>query len=176
MSINIFLDRDGTLIEDTGYISSPNDVRILQGVLKGLRFFKENNYRLHVVSNQSGLARGKFTAAEFSQVEKRFKLIFLENGITFDTIQYCFHLPSENCTCRKPKTGLLEQVEKVEEINKALSAMIGNSVSDRETAVAFGIPYWGVNSLATQKLSGGQFEFPATQVVAYFKEVLNELE
>jgi D-glycero-D-manno-heptose 1,7-bisphosphate phosphatase len=175
MRINIFLDRDGTLIDDTGYISSPNDVRILQGVIKGLKIFKENNYRLHVVSNQSGLARGKFTEAEFFQVDKQFKSAFLENGITFDSIQYCFHLPSENCTCRKPKTGLLEQVAKDEEFNKDLSAMIGNSKSDRETAVAFGIPYWDVNSLSTQQSNGSQFNFPATQVLAYFNEVLNEL-
>lgn len=175
MSINIFLDRDGTLIDDTGYISSPGDVRILRGVIEGLQFFKEHNYGLHVVSNQSGLARGKFTRDEFTQVEQRFESVFLENGITFDSIQYCFHLPSDNCACRKPRTGLLEQVAKVEGINRELSAMIGNSESDRETAVAFGIPYWDVNSVATKKPDQGQFEFPATQVVAYFEEVLNEL-
>lgn len=176
MSINIFLDRDGTLIDDTGYISSPGDIRILGGVIKGLQFFKEHKYGLHVVSNQSGLARGRFTRDEFIQVEQQFESLFRENGITFDSIQYCFHLPSDNCVCRKPKTGLLEQVAKVERIKKELSAMIGNSESDRETAVAFGIPYWDVNSLGTNESDQVEFEFPANQVVAYFEKVLNDME
>ena len=110
MSVSIFLDRDGTLIEDTGYTSSPDDVRILPGVVPGLQLFRKNNYQLHLVSNQSGLARGKFSRADFDQVETRVNAIFRESGIEFDTVHYCFHGPGENCACRKPNPGLLEQV------------------------------------------------------------------
>ncbi|MDP1720698.1 MAG: HAD family hydrolase [Candidatus Nanopelagicaceae bacterium] len=175
MSVSIFLDRDGTLIEDAGYISSPDDVRVLPGVVQGLQLFRENNYRLHLVSNQSGLARGKFSQVDFEQVEKRVTAIFLASGIEFDTVHYCFHGPEGNCTCRKPKPGLLEQVAKTEVIDKNLSAMIGNSESDKGAAAAFGIPYWDVNDETELRESQGPFEFQATQVVAYFGGVLNEL-
>jgi D-glycero-D-manno-heptose 1,7-bisphosphate phosphatase len=175
MSVSIFLDRDGTLIEDAGYISSPEDVRILPGVVQGLQLFRKNKYQLHVVSNQSGLARGKFSRADFEQVVQRINAIFLESGIEFDTVHYCFHGPEENCDCRKPKPGLLEQVAETEVIDRSLSAMIGNSESDRGAASAFGIPYWDVNIETVLPGNEGPFEFQATQIVAYFDGVLNEL-
>lgn len=175
MSVSIFLDRDGTLIEDTGYISSPDDVRVLPGVVQGLQLFKKNNYQLHLVSNQSGLARGKFSRGDFDQVEQRFNAIFLESGIEFNTAHYCFHSPEENCACRKPKPGLLEQVAEIEVIDKNLSAMVGNSESDRGAAAAFGIPYWDVNTGVDLNANVNLFEIEATRIVAYFDGVLNEL-
>ncbi len=175
MSVSIFLDRDGTLIEDTGYTSSPDDVRVLPGVVQGLQLFRKNNYQLHLVSNQSGMARGNFSLAEFDQVEKRVNAIFRESGIDFDTVHYCFHGPGENCACRKPKPGLLEQVAKTGVIDKSLSAMIGNSEADKGAAAAFGIPYWDVNIQTDLGGHEGPFEFQAAQIVAYFHGVLNEL-
>lgn len=174
MSVSIFLDRDGTLIEDAGYISSPDDVRVLPGVIQGLQLFKKNTYQLHLVSNQSGLARGKFSRADFDQVEQRFNSIFLDSGIEFDTAHYCFHRPEENCACRKPKSGLFEQVAETEVIDKTLSGMIGNSESDRGAAEAFGIHYWDVNIETTLRENIAQFEFQAIQIVSYFDRVLNE--
>ena len=175
MIVSIFLDRDGTLIEDTGYIAEPGDVRVLPGVINGLQLFKTNNYRLHLVSNQSGLARGKFSRLEFDEVEERVNTIFQENGITFDTVNYCFHLPADNCACRKPKPGLLEQVALSEGVDKSFSAMIGNSDSDQGAADAFGIPYWDVNAGTALDPKVGQFEAQATRIVSYFDGISNEL-
>ena len=175
MNVSIFLDRDGTLIEDTGYIADPDDVRVLPGVINGLQLFKTNNYRLHLVSNQSGLARGKFSRSEFDEVEERVNTLFQENGITFDTVNYCFHLPEDNCACRKPRPGLLQQVGLSEGIDKNFSAMIGNSDSDQGAADAFGIPYWDVNAGTVLDPKVGQFELQATRIVSYFDGVSNEL-
>lgn len=175
MSVSIFLDRDGTLIEDVGYLSSPDDIRVLPGVIEGLQLFTKNKYQLHLVSNQSGLARGKFSKADFEQVEQRFYAVFLENGIQFCTAHYCFHSPEENCACRKPKSGMLEKVAEIEVIDKNRSAMVGNSESDRGAAAAFGIPYWDVNTDEEFNSKVGIFEIQAIRIVACFERVLNEL-
>lgn len=176
MKVNVFLDRDGTLIEDVGYIASSNDVRPLPGVFEGLQLFKRNHYRLHVISNQSGLARGKFTREEFEEVQARFIKIFSERDIVFDTLNYCFHLPTEECSCRKPKPGLFEKVNSENQIDKLLSAMIGNSDADRGAAEAFGIPYWDVRTLVEDDLAKDTFEVLSSHVVEYFNGVQHELE
>ena len=175
MSVNVFLDRDGTLIEDVGYIASPDHVLPLPGVFEGLQLLKQNNYHLHIVSNQSGLARGKFSSEEFDEVEVRFKQVFLKEGIIFDSLNYCFHSPTEGCTCRKPKPGLFEQVSLVTQIDRRLSGMIGNSDVDRGAADAFGIPYWDVNVLIGDDLTRSAFEAVSYNVIEYFEGVLSEL-
>lgn len=175
MNVNVFLDRDGTLIEDVGYIASPDHVRPLPGVFEGLQLFKSKNYLLHVVSNQSGLARGKFSSEEFNEVEAKFKQVFLEEGIVFDSLNYCFHLPTEGCTCRKPKPGLFEHVSSVTQIDRRLSGMIGNSDVDRGAADAFGIPYWDVSASTDDGLTTTAFEVASYNIVEYFEGVLHDL-
>jgi len=144
MSIQLFLDRDGTLIKDTGYISDPAKVVILDGVVDGLNLFKSHGFRLHIVSNQSGISRGKISKADFAAVDNRFKKVFFDNGIEFDSINYCFHHPLDNCDCRKPAPGLIAKVFQEINIERSSCAMIGNSVVDEGAAANFGIAFWYV--------------------------------
>lgn len=163
MPFDIFLDRDGTLIRDTGYISKSSDVEVLVGVFQGLELFKEKGYRLHIVSNQSGVPRGKISMLEFKEVESYINEAFKAENIFFDSHNYCFHLPSEGCMCRKPKSGLFEQVSEKYEIDKPKSVMLGNSDGDLEAAKCFGIPFWKVG---TAKKNFYQI---AREVVEYFE-------
>lgn len=113
----VFLDRDGTLIRDTGYPSDPDQVELIPGAVEGVRLLNEAGFTVAVVSNQSGLARGKFTEAQFESVHDRFLALFREAGARFDAAEYCPHHPQGTvvkyavaCGCRKPETGLADRI------------------------------------------------------------------
>jgi D-glycero-D-manno-heptose 1,7-bisphosphate phosphatase len=165
MTIAIFLDRDGTLIRDTGYISSPQDIRILEGVIIGLKLFIARGYELHVVSNQSGVPRKKITRSEFIDVESHISELFLQHEIAFDSLNYCFHLPWEGCKCRKPDVGLFETVSLEFNLNRNSSVMIGNSEVDRIAAENFGIAFWEVG------VDKQSFLQVAWEVIDYFEKL-----
>ena len=113
----VFLDRDGTLIEEVGYLRDPSAVRILPGAAEALRLLSREGFLLAVVSNQAGLARGKFTVAEMEAVHRRFVSDFGAEGVAFDAVEYCPHHPEgaveayrRACGCRKPGTALVEEI------------------------------------------------------------------
>jgi D-glycero-D-manno-heptose 1,7-bisphosphate phosphatase len=113
----VFLDRDGTLIEDAGYLRDPAAVRILPGAVEALKGLASKGYLLAVVSNQAGLARGKFTRAEMDAVHRAFLSAFREEGVSFDAWEYCPHHPEgvvtelrTACPCRKPGAAMAEAI------------------------------------------------------------------
>lgn len=165
MSFDVFLDRDGTLIKDTGYISKKIDVEVIPGVVRGLKRFKAKGYRLHIVSNQSGIPRGKISEREFREVEIQVKNLFELENIFFDSLNYCFHLPTAGCICRKPNVGLFTKVSEKYQLDKSKCAMLGNSEVDLHAALNFGIPFWKVG------ITNGDFDFNAQKVVDYFERV-----
>ena len=136
----VFLDRDGTLIEDAGYLRDPDGVRILPGAADALRRLAENGRFLAVISNQSGLARGKFTRNEMYAVHMAFLAAFREQGVIFDAVEYCPHHPEgvvgeyrKACSCRKPGVELAENVLRRLNIPEAYPRwMVGDKLSDIE--------------------------------------------
>jgi len=136
----VFMDRDGTLIEDPGYLRDPMGVRIFPGAADALRMLAARGYLLAVLSNQSGLARGKFTQAEMEAVHLAFLAKFRMEGVIFDAVEYCPHHPEgvieeyrKACSCRKPATGLAEAVLRRFEIPDACSRwMVGDKLIDVE--------------------------------------------
>jgi D-glycero-D-manno-heptose 1,7-bisphosphate phosphatase len=113
----VFLDRDGTLIEEGGYLRDPGGVRVLAGAAEALRRLAARGLLLAVVSNQAGLARGKFTRAEMDAVHRAFVTAFRKEGVTFDAVEYCPHHPEGSvpelrtaCACRKPGTALADAI------------------------------------------------------------------
>ena len=113
----VFLDRDGTLIEEVGYLRDPAGVRTLSGAAEGLRRMAAKGYLLAVVSNQAGLARGRITPRELQAVHRSFVAAFRKEGVTFDAVEYCPHHPEGSvreyripCACRKPGTGLADTI------------------------------------------------------------------
>lgn len=126
----VFLDRDGTIIEDEGYLADASRVRLLPGVIPALRSFRERGMMLVVVSNQSGIPRGLITAEQHAQVSARFEAVLMSEGVPLDATYYCEHLPEEGCGCRKPRPGMLEQAAREHGIDLSRSWMVGDKLSD----------------------------------------------
>ncbi len=103
----VFLDRDGTLIHDPGYLRDPEQVRLLPGVAEALARFSVAGYGLVVISNQSGVGRGLITIEELKVVHLRLEVLLAAEGLSLHGAWYCTHRPEEGCDCRKPRPGLL---------------------------------------------------------------------
>lgn len=102
----VFLDRDGTLNRECEYLSHPDQVELLPGVVTGLQKMRSMGLGLAIVTNQSGVARGYFNLVTLDRIHARLLGLLAEQGVEIDGIYVCPHLPDENCGCRKPMTGL----------------------------------------------------------------------
>jgi histidinol-phosphate phosphatase family protein len=127
----VFLDRDGTLIEHIPYLCDPSRVKLEDGVAETLRFFLSAGFELIIVTNQSSIGRGICDNSKVKSVNDRMVQLFAEEGVSFKEILMCPHRPDDNCFCRKPKTGLLENYNL--SLNEhSLRIMIGDQESDME--------------------------------------------
>lgn len=139
-----FLDRDGTLIfepQDTYKIDSLAKLKILDGVIDGLKALKSMGYSLIMISNQDGLGTPSFPQENFKAPQEKMLKIFRNNGIVLDEIFICPHLSDEACNCRKPKTGLVEKFLRTANIDKTASFVCGDRNSDRQFAKNIGIKF-----------------------------------
>jgi D-glycero-D-manno-heptose 1,7-bisphosphate phosphatase len=142
----IFLDRDGTLIEERHYLSDPKQVTLLPGVVEGLILLEKAGFLLFVVSNQSGVARGYFTEDDVKAVNEELdrQLRMLKIGI--EKYYFCPHHPNGSieqyaihCDCRKPKSGFLIQAAKEYSLDLTRSWMVGDKISDAITGESLGV-------------------------------------
>jgi histidinol-phosphate phosphatase family protein len=134
----VFLDRDGTLIDDVGYISDPEDVRLVSGAAEALRALRDDGFALVVVSNQSGIGRGVTTQEQADAVHRRFLEELERAGAGIDATYYCPHTPEDGCTCRKPLPGLILDAARELELDLERSTMVGNSEVDVAAGEAAG--------------------------------------
>lgn len=117
MSGIVFLDRDGTLIEDAGYLSDPGGIREIPGAAESLRRLSAGGYLLAVVSNQAGVAKGRIGEKDMLAVHEAFVDLFRGKGVEFAAVEYCPHHPDGSvpryrvsCGCRKPATGMADKI------------------------------------------------------------------
>jgi len=132
-----FLDRDGTLIyepQDDFQVDSLEKLKILPGVIDGLKKLVSEGFSLVIVTNQDGLGEPSFPLENFEIPQNRMLEIFKENGIGFEAILICPHMPSDNCVCRKPKTGLVDEFLGEAENDMCNSFVYGDRETDREFA------------------------------------------
>ncbi len=134
----LFLDRDGTLIRDVGYPRDPATVELLPGAVEALKGARELGYRLVIVSNQSGVARGLIQPSEARAVQERVEALFAERGVTFDGAWFCFHSPEDACLCRKPAPGMILAASRTLDLDLAGSVMVGDKASDVDAGIAAG--------------------------------------
>jgi D-glycero-D-manno-heptose 1,7-bisphosphate phosphatase len=132
----VFLDRDGVLVEDTGYPSHPDELRVLLGVPEALRALRKAEWRLIVVTNQSGVALRKFDLPRLMEMHERFVALLAERDVSVDAIYYCPHHPdgfapfNHPCGSRKPAPGMILAAAKALDLDLSASWMIGDKESD----------------------------------------------
>lgn len=132
----IFLDRDGTLIEEVNYLHRVGDLRLFSFTADAIRQLKEAGFRIIVVTNQSGIGRGIYSEDEMHAVHAAIQRR-LNDAI--DAFYFCPHLPCDGCECRKPGQGMIAAAKRTFEIDIENSWMIGDKAIDVETGVNAGM-------------------------------------
>jgi imidazoleglycerol-phosphate dehydratase / histidinol-phosphatase len=137
----LFVDRDGTLIEEPPdeQVDSLEKIRFLPGVFAALQRLAAAGFRLVMVTNQDGLGTASFPRASFDLVQDFVIRAFASQGLTFDAVCICQHLPSQGCDCRKPKLGLVQPYLAATRVDLPASAVIGDRLSDIEFARNLGV-------------------------------------
>lgn len=134
----VFVDRDGTLVREVGYLFDPADLELLPGVATALRTLRHAGYPVVVVSNQAGVGRRRFPLARVHETMAALRVALRADGVELDAITFCPHAPDDGCACRKPGTALLERAADDLLISLRDSVMIGDKRLDAATGQAAG--------------------------------------
>jgi D-glycero-D-manno-heptose 1,7-bisphosphate phosphatase len=135
----VFLDRDGTINEEMGYINHLNRFKMLPQAVPAIRRLNEAGFKVVIVTNQSGAARGYFPAALVDEVHEHLKTFLATKGAHLDAIYTCRHSPVEDCACRKPRPTLIQQAARDLDLDLARSYAVGDRYRDVETAANAGV-------------------------------------
>ncbi|MEO8163024.1 MAG: HAD family hydrolase, partial [Ilumatobacteraceae bacterium] len=128
----VFIDKDGTLIRDVPYNIDPANVHLTAGAGQALRHMKNAGYKVIVISNQSGVAKGLFEERALLPVNERIQTLLAPYGVKVDAFYYCPHGPGDGCECRKPKPGMILRAAAGHVIDLQRSWMIGDILHDVE--------------------------------------------
>lgn len=137
----VFVDRDGVINEEKGYVHQKKDFHFLPGSIEGLKLLTDAKYKLVIITNQAGIARGYYKEEAMHDLHSYMLDSLKTNGVRIDGVYFCPHHPegaidylSKRCDCRKPAPGMLLKACRELGINPALSAMVGDKASDIEAA------------------------------------------
>ena len=130
----VFLDRDGTIAEEVGYLNHASRFRMFPFAAAAIRRLNEAGLLVVVVSNQSGVGRGYFPESLVQTVNELMTVQLAESGARIDAIYYCPHTSAETCECRKPRTGMLERAAREHSLDLARSFVVGDRYGDIELA------------------------------------------
>lgn len=130
MNKAVFLDRDGVINEDFGYVHRIEDFKLIPRAIDGLRLLKE--FTLVVITNQSGIGRGYYAEKDFLKLNEHMLKILKKEGIAIEKVFYCPHHPKEMCDCRKPSTRFVKEAQKEFNIDLSRSFVIGDHPYDIE--------------------------------------------
>jgi D-glycero-D-manno-heptose 1,7-bisphosphate phosphatase len=141
----VFMDRDGTISEEVGYLSELDQLCLISKSAEAIRLINESGLMAIVITNQSGVARGYFTEEMVNRIHEKMKELLEKQDVHLDGIYYCPHHPEgvieyyrKTCNCRKPAVGLLEKASKDHDINLAASYIVGDKLIDIELASKVG--------------------------------------
>jgi histidinol-phosphate phosphatase family protein len=154
----LFLDRDGTLVDNVPYNGDPEQVRLVPGAGRALRWVRDAGIPMIVVSNQSGVARGLLSEADVQRVNARMRELLRLSGSDVDAIYVCTHHPEHGpaCRCRKPQPGLLWRAAKELAIDLSASLMVGDAQRDLEAGARAGTQGVGFTSENTTGIAPGE--------------------
>jgi D,D-heptose 1,7-bisphosphate phosphatase len=134
----VFLDRDGTIARDVHYCRRAEDFELLPGVPEAVRLLNHSGFKVVVVTNQSGIARGYFTEETLAQIHDKMRSELAERNARVDAIYYCPHHPDEGCSCRKPGTALFHKAAEEHGIHLPGSYVVGDMQMDIDAGKALG--------------------------------------
>jgi len=130
----VFVDRDGTIAEEVGYLNHSSRFRIFPFVAGAIRRLNEAAWPVVVVTNQSGVGRSYFPESLVREVHELMQRQLSEAGATIDAVYYCPHASTDNCSCRKPRTGMLERAAREHSLDLRRSYVVGDRYGDVELA------------------------------------------
>jgi len=164
----LFLDRDGVINIDHGYVYEIEKFEFTKGIFELLRLFINQGYTLFVVTNQSGIGRGYYSEEDFQMLTAWMLKKLEEEEIFIESVQYCPHHPEANSDCRKPKTGMIEAILAEHTIDLKDSWLIGDKQSDIDLAKNADVP----NSIAigTRPIEGAKYSFETIHELQLFLE------
>jgi D-glycero-D-manno-heptose 1,7-bisphosphate phosphatase len=141
----LFLDRDGVVIEEVGYLSQPAQVRLLPGAAAAIAWLNRRAIPAIVVTNQAGVAHGYYAESRIAEIHRRLDELLAEHGARVDAYYYCPHHPQaavaeyrRDCRCRKPSPGMLVRAAREHGLSLRRSCLVGDKLSDLEAGRAAG--------------------------------------
>lgn len=134
----VFLDRDGTINLDKGYTHRIEDLKFIPNSAEGLKKLSQSGYKLIILTNQSGIRRSYYPKEDYFAFRQEMHRRLEEQGVLITAEYFCPHIPEDNCNCRKPKTGMLEQAQKDFDLDLKECWVIGDSVVDIQTGTKLG--------------------------------------
>ena len=129
----VFLDRDGTINIDPGYLNNPDELIIIPGAKEGIKNLQDKGFLIFIITNQSGVGRGYFSLQQLEATHNKLLEEFSKDGIKVNSIRFCPHHPDENCDCRKPNTKLVRELIEEYRINTSKSYFVGDKLLDVRT-------------------------------------------
>jgi len=174
----VFLDRDGVINEypgDTDYVKDWGEFKFIPGSIEGIKKLNACGFNLYVVSNQAGVSKGLYTQEDLDEINENMSKELKAQGAGVEGIYYCTHLESDNCNCRKPKTGLLKQAVLNLGATLEISFFIGDSFIDMGAAHCFGAKSVLVLSGKEKISNRGQWEFEPDHIFDDLKSAADYL-
>ena len=135
----VFLDRDGVINRDTGFVCRVEDFEFIAGVVEALQEIQQRGYLLFVVTNQSGIGRGYYTLDDYQRVNAWMLASLASNAVTVTGVYFCPHAPEAGCVCRKPAPGMILQAQREHGLDLLASWLVGDKPSDIEAAQRAGV-------------------------------------
>ncbi|MHA1833301.1 MAG: D-glycero-alpha-D-manno-heptose-1,7-bisphosphate 7-phosphatase [Candidatus Baldrarchaeia archaeon] len=176
----VFLDRDGVICEDVHYLKDPNQLRLLPNVEDAIRLLNEKDWKIIVITNQSGVARGYITLEDLRRIHQKMLTKLRESGAFVHAIYFCPHHPTiglepyrKECNCRKPKPGMLFQAAKDFNIDLKRSFMIGDKIIDIQAGKEAGCLTILISSDRSKIVSDLKADFIAPNLYEASKIILN---
>jgi len=171
LSPAVFIDRDGTIMEDCDYCSDPTDVRIFPGVLEALQRLKSKGFKLIIITNQSGIGRGLFTLDQYRAVEA--EVLRQLGGGLIDATYFCPDAPGHHSNCRKPAPGMIVKAAREHQIDLSHSFLIGDKEIDVECAHNAGVRAIRVQTGIQREVTGSMADWVADNLPAAVEIILD---